>query len=110
MKTIEYDFETEKKLIELFGYNLLEPDNSNRMLIVDKDDNQVGFIQYKKLFKKNIKKNLPATYGYNFVIDSPTISCNIYRKNIDKIEESSDNNFTYEFQIKRENDERIWLY
>lgn len=96
----------EKKLVELLGYNLIGPDNSNRWLVVDENNNQVGFIQYKKLFNKNDKKGYPATFGYCIKIDSSKISYKSTRKiNNLKNRFTRDNQFSYAFDIKRENDD-----
>lgn len=98
------NIEHEKKLVELLGYNLIGPDKSNRWLITDENNNQVGFIQYKKLFKKNNKKGFPATYGYHIEINSNEISYNSTRK-VDKENDKIgiDTRFNYELDIKREN-------
>lgn len=103
---ITHDIEHEKKLIDLLGYNLFGPDNSNRWFITDENNKQVGFIQYKKLFNKNDKKGYPATFGYCTVIDSETISYKSTRK-IDNVEykQSRDTKFSYSFDVKRENDD-----
>ncbi len=96
------NIEHEKKLVELLGYNLIGPDMCNRWLITDENNNQVGFIQYKKLFKKNNKKGLPATYGYHIEINSNEISYNSTRK-VDKENDKIgiDTRFNYELDIKR---------
>lgn len=94
----------EQKLIELLGYNLIGPDKSNRWIIVDENNNQVGFIQYKKLFNKNDKKGYPATFGYCTEIDSSKVSYKSTRKiNNVKNRFSLDTQFSYELDIKREN-------
>lgn len=62
--------EKEIEFINLFGYKVQGPDNSNRYLVVDKKGKSVGFIQRKKLHKKNVKKDKPAVYGYVIKIDS----------------------------------------
>lgn len=94
----------ESKLVELLGYNLIGPDKSNRWQIVDENYNQVGFIQYKKLFNKNDKKGYPATFGYCMKIDSKKISYESIRKiNDSKCGFTSNTFFSYEFDIKREN-------
>lgn len=103
---ITHDIEHEKKLIDLLGYNLIGPNNSNRWFIMDENNQQVGFIQYKKLFSKNDKKGYPATFGYRTIIDSATISYKSTRK-IDNVEykQSMDTKFSYSFDVKRENDD-----
>lgn len=99
------NIEPEKKLIELLGYNLIGPDKSNRWLIMDENNNQVGFIQYKKIFKKNDKKGYAATFGYQTIIDSPQISYNSTRKinSIDIKPSVGPNYYYYELDIKRKN-------
>lgn len=98
------NIEHEKKLVELLGYNLIGPDKSNRWLVVDENNNQVGFIQYKKLFNKNEKKGYPATFGYCIKIDSSKVSYKSTRK-INNLKDrfTRDNQFSYAFDIKREN-------
>lgn len=101
---MKHNIEYEMKLIDLLGYNLIGPDNSNRWLIVDDSNNQVGFIQYKKLFNKNVKKGYPKTFGYHTIIDSSDISYSSTRKINNTGDNSSDDiNFSYEFDVKREN-------
>lgn len=55
MNEIQHNINYEKKLIEMLGYNLVGPDNSNRWLIRDDNGEQVGFIQYKKIFNMSVK-------------------------------------------------------
>lgn len=100
------NIEHEKKLLELLGYNLIGPDKSNRWLILDENNKQVGFIQYKKLFKKNVKKGTPAIYGYHTEIDSKGICYNATRK-INDIQDKNNYGsiFNYELDIKRENND-----
>lgn len=94
----------EKKLIELLGYSLIGPNKSNRWIVLDENNNQVGFIQYKKIFNKNNKKGYPATFGYYTKINSSKISYEEVRKINDvKDQFKIDNSFFYEFDIKREN-------
>lgn len=98
------NIEHEKKIIELLGYNLIGPDKSNRWLVLDENNCQVGFIQYKKLFNKNDKKGYPATFGYCTKIDSSKVSYKSTRKiNNLKNRFTRDNQFSYAFDIKREN-------
>lgn len=87
----------EEKLINLFGFNLIGPNNSNRWEVYEQEEN-IGYIQYKKLHNKNIKKNLPAIYGYVLHIDNGKIKVNNIRKSTDKT------NPTYVIEIKN-NDE-----
>ncbi len=104
MEKVTYDIESEIKLVAMLGYNLIGPNNSNRWLIVDENNNQVGFIQYKKLFNENVKKGYSKTYGYHTEIDSKDISYKATRK----IENESrkigfDSKFRYELDIRRGN-------
>lgn len=89
----------ESKLIDLFGYTIIGPDNSNRYKIFD-NDMYIGYIQYKKIYKKN--KNYPNTYAYITQIDSNDIVFNytrkVYENNLKKTE---DNTYAYSFEIKR---------
>ena len=63
------DISYEEKLIEFLGYSVVGPDNSNRWIILDKDNTQVGFIQYKKIQGGSYKKKQPREYGYETHID-----------------------------------------
>ena len=104
MEKIIHDIKSEAKLVSMLGYNLIGPDKSNRWLVIDENNNQVGFIQYKKLFNKNDKKGYPATFGYCTKIDSSKISYKSTRKiNNLKNRYSRDTSFSYELDIKREN-------
>ena len=98
MGNIIFDISYEKRLIDLLGYNIVGPDNSNRWIILD-SDKQVGFIQYKKI-KKSSKEN-PAIYAYCTEIDSSTIIYN-------KIRNSESTKFCdevfYELCVKNEAD------
>lgn len=96
-----HNIEHEKKLIEMLGYNLIGPDNSNRWLVVDENSKNVGFIQYKTIVNKNVKKGLSAIHGYHTEIDSPIIKYNETRKL--QIKNDFFSYFSYEFDIKREN-------
>lgn len=98
MEKLKLDIAYEKRLIDLLGYTVIGPNNSNRWIILD-DDKEVGFIQYKKV-KKSSKKN-PATYAYCTEIDSSTITWSTVRNSDAK------SSFTtnYEFDVKTESDE-----
>lgn len=76
-KTLDITYE--KELIDMLGYNIVGPDTNNRWIILE-DDNQIGFIQYKKLHSR--KKNKPAVYGYHTEIDSSTIIYNESRSSM----------------------------
>ncbi len=95
------NIEKEKRLVEMLGYTLIGPNNSNRWIIVDENNNQVGFIQYKKLFNQNKKKGTPATFGYHVEIDSPTVLYKSKRE-INGIRELTNPASVYELDIKRE--------
>lgn len=94
MHNIDY----EMKLLDLLGYNLIGPNNSNRWIITDKDNNQVGYIQYKKVYKGNKKKEYQKEFAYIMFIDSKEIVFNNTRK-----VSNDGNNYSYMFDIKREN-------
>ena len=104
MEKVTHDIESEIKLVSMLGYNLIGPNNSNRWLIVDENNNQVGFIQYKKLFSGNIKKGYSKTYGYQIEIKSKDINYKATRKIQNGSEKiGSDSRFNYKLDIKREN-------
>lgn len=96
MSTIHHNIENEKRLIELLGYSLIGPNGSNRWLIIDENQNEVGYIQYKKLINGNAKKGYNKIFGYETFIDNQSISCDFSRKINDK-------NGNYKFYIKRDN-------
>ena len=103
---MQHNLENEKRLVELLGYSIVGPDGSNRWLIVDENQNQVGYIQYKKLHNGNSKKGYVKVFGYHTFIDSPSISCEFSRRLNDKegnIHDSIDG--YYVFDIKRDNRE-----
>lgn len=103
---MQHNLEKEKRLVELLGYNIVGPDGSNRWLIVDEEQNKVGYIQYKKLYNGNPKKGYTKVFGYHTFIDSPNISCDFSRQLNDKngnILDSTDGN--YSFDIKRDSQE-----
>lgn len=101
---IYHNIEHEKKLIELLGYNLIGPDNSNRWKIVDDNNIDVGFIQYKKLYSGNKRKGFSKSFEYHMEICSNAVNYNSTRKVLNKNDdESLDTSFFYEFDIKREN-------
>lgn len=101
MKNIDLTYE--KNFLDLLGYSLIGPDNSNRWNIYDEENNQVGFIQYKKIYKGNKKKDYPATYAYIIEINSKNIIFNNTRKvlenGLNKIDSQQ-----YLFKIKRDDD------
>lgn len=104
MNEIQHNINYEKKLVELLGYNLIGPDNSNRWLIRDDNGNQVGFIQYKKIYSENKKRGLPALFGYYTTIDSPIINYNFCRKCNNSNYRNDIDNFHYELDIKNKNE------
>lgn len=98
-----HNLSKEKKLIDLLGYHLLGPDNSNRWIITDKQDTPVGFIQYKKQHNKKKRRGLDAVFGYNTIIDSDEIYYNETRNLSSVDEDENDYAFNYSFDIKRDN-------
>ena len=102
---MQYNIDYEMRLLNLFGYTLSDPNKSNRWIILDNDDNEVGFIQYKKIYKGNKKKGYPATYAYITEIHNKDIlfsnTRKVYDNDINKID--NNNYYSYTFDIKREN-------
>lgn len=96
---MEHNIEKEKKFIELLGYHVVGPDHSNRWLIMDENNNEVGYIQYKKIKKEHKKKGVPAIFGYVTKIDSDTI----YYDAIKVLEEVNNDYLNYTFDIKLNN-------
>ena len=103
MNTMQHNLEMEKRLIDLLGYSLVGPDGSNRWLIMDENQNKVGYIQYKKLHNGNAKKGYVKEFGYNTFIDSPSVHCEITRRINDKYGKILNPDYNYSFDIKREN-------
>ena len=62
MSVIQHNIEREKRLIGLLGYSLVGPDSSDHWLIVDENQNQVGYIQYKKFHNINSNKKYSKLY------------------------------------------------
>lgn len=97
--------EHEKIFLDLLDLKMEGPDKSNRFKIIDSNEKEVGFIQKKKLHSKNIKKNIPAIFGYHTEIESDSISYVATRRinnRSDKELNLNDTNCFYEFKIKRE--------
>ena len=110
MGMIQHNLEKEKRLIELLGYNIVGPDGSNRWLILDENQIQIGYIQYQKLHNGNSKKGYAKVFGYHTFIDSSSINCEFSRELNDKdgnILDSTDGN--YSFDIKRNNQENDYV-
>ena len=101
---VKHNLEKEEKLINLLGYNLVGPNNSNRWLILDKNQKQVGYIQYKKTYHENKKAGFMKAFGYHTKIDSPDITYEYTRAIVDKYGNILNNkNYNYSFDIKRNN-------
>ena len=92
MSLIQHNIEKEEKLIKLLGYRLVGPSVANRWLIIDKNQNQVGFIKYNK-------------FSYHTFIDSNNIFWD-YTRSINDINGNIlDIKDDYVFDIKRDNQE-----
>lgn len=102
---IQHNLEKEKKLIDLLGYNLIGPDNNNRWIILDENNNEVGFIQYKKLHNGNKKEGVAKIFGYHTIIDSKDIACEFTREANDKNGSiMTDIDYNYKIDIKKDNE------
>lgn len=107
MSDLKHNIDIEKRLIKLFGYNLIEPDSSNRFIIIDENHNQVGFVQYKKLHNGNTKRGFNKVLGYHTFIDSQNIKYEFIREINDKYGNIIDNDdYNYSFDIKRSNNDK----
>ncbi len=106
MGELDHTIEKERKLIEMLGYHFIGPDHNYRWIITDKNLNQVGYIQFKKLRNGNKKKGIPKIFGYETFIDSPTFTTHFTRESNDEngnlIE---DDEYHYSFDVKRKNGE-----
>ena len=101
---MKHFIEKEKKFIELLGYQLIGPNDNNRWIIADQENNLVGYIQYKKIHNGNKKNGTPKIFGYHSYIDSSTISWELTRYLNDKfLDDLEDDNIYYSFDIKRNN-------
>ena len=74
MSLIQHNIEKEERLIELLGYSLVGPSASNTWLIIDKNQNQVGFIKYKKLYNGNKKKGYTKIFGYHTLLEDQPVT------------------------------------
>ncbi|HOZ54070.1 MAG TPA: hypothetical protein PKY25_01930 [Bacilli bacterium] len=90
------EMEQELMFLNMLGYKM-KPLYETRWNILDENDNIVGYIQIKRLRKKNVETGEPAVYGYVTEIDSESISLKDRREFDDKSE-----HFYCEFNIKRE--------
>ncbi len=93
---MEYHIEKEEKLMQLFGYHAVGPDISNCWMIVDDQEQQVGYIQYKRVKKAHKKKGTPNIYGYVTQIESDIIHYADQRN-------LGDETLDYKFDLKKEN-------
>lgn len=93
----KHNINYELKLLELFEYSITGPDNSNRWLIFDKNNNNVGFIQFKKISNGNKGKR----FAYVASIDSSDFIFE-YTKEA-KADGKYEDNSIYRFEIKRKN-------
>lgn len=76
--TEKFNIEYELKLLELLGFRVTEQNAANRMIIVDSNDVEVGYIERKK-----INKGYPIEYGYIMEINNGKIIYNGLRKEED---------------------------
>jgi len=97
--------EKEIDFIKLFGLNVIGPDNSNRYLVVDKNGKSVGFVQRKKLHKKNVKKGKPAIFGYVIKVDSSKLK---YGKRI-YFNKHYNINYTFNIRNREYGDDHVEL-
>ena len=98
MEKIEHNIEYEEKIVNLFGCNIIGPDNSNRWTIVDEDNNKVGFIQYKKWYGGKKKKGLPKEFAYFIEINQ-----NNSFDHIRKVHDTNETYFNYIMKLDKEN-------
>ena len=110
---MQHNLEKEKRLVELLGYNIVGPDGSNRWLIVDEEQNKVGYIQYKKLYNGNYKKGYAKVFGYQTFIDSPSVSCEFSRRLNDKdgnILDSTDGKYSFDIKNNSQESDHVEMY
>lgn len=91
------DMQYEKKLLSILGFSLVGPNKNKSYIILDEDNNEVGYIKYKKIGKSNKQ----VIYGYETKIDSK----NIYYEAIRRLDDNQKKevNFTYELELKTSN-------
>lgn len=96
------EIESEVRFLNLFGYQVIGPDDSQHYIVVDQNGMDIGVIQKKKLHHKNTKKNLPTVFGYCTQIKSDKIEYQNVRR-----EDNSNN--TYKFTLQNENKDQVCL-
>lgn len=92
-------------LFQLMGYHT-KPMYDTRSSVLNKNDEVVGFVQYKVLRKKNIKEGLPVSYAYFIEIEDGDYS---YRDIIPENQKNKRNSFNMDFGDNKENNVKIYF-
>ena len=95
----KHNISYELRLIELLEYRISGPDKSNRWIIFDKNNKQVGYIQFKKVSKGSKDRDkrfayVTHIYSDNFIFD--------YIREV-KPDVKNDEDLRYDFEINRSN-------
>lgn len=99
---MKHDISYEQKFLDLFGYKIIGPDNSNRWVILDENEKEIGSIQFKKIYKGNTNKHYVPIYAYCTEINTSKMKFKNTRRINDKFGNLEDNNYEiYSFDIKR---------
>lgn len=77
---MQNDLKFETIFLELLGFKITEPNNSNRCMILDENDLEVGFIQKKKIYGGRKKYNKAKEFGYCMEINTEQIFCRHSRR------------------------------
>ncbi len=64
--------EKQLRFINVLGYKVKKI-HDTRWVILNEKDKKIGYIQYKKICNKDIKKNIPAKFGYVTKIESDNV-------------------------------------
>ena len=97
---MKHDITYEQRFLDLFGYKTIGPDNSNRWIILDEKDKEIGYIQLKKIYKGS-KKYVPV-YAYCTEINNSNMRFISKRKINDKYGNLEENDTgIYSFDIMR---------
>lgn len=103
---MEYNIKREERLIEALGLHITSSNNANKLLILDEEENEVGFIEFISLKKESKEQkilemfNYLNKYSYVIKINSKDVYYEAIRKGNALM--LDDNNYSYELNIRRE--------
>ena len=93
----KYDIRLAKRVVDLLGYKLVDSDKDNYWIILDDNDNDVGFIEFDKIFQNSrIKISSPSIllvdvipkeekcFSFRFnIADKGTVDIKLYRPDVE---------------------------